>query len=408
MEGESTHLINLDAYTDEEIMNLDPEDLPLPGQEQEEEAQPADSQSVDSETDPDTLDDAGGTAEDDGSAEEEAEGTDQAPEDEYVEEDTSEAGTAEESDTAEDDQSEDETVEEESDDPEEDSDAIDYEAGYKELLAPFRAAKREIDLQGNIEDARRLMKMGVDYSDKMRAMKPNMRIVRTLEAAELLDPKKIDFMIDLVNKKPEAIAKLLKDSDIDPMTLDPESGKDYSPTDHGLSDAEFEVRDVIDNIKDSPKFEETVDIITNKMDKRSRTTLQAKPEVIAELHSHVEIGVYDRVMDRVDNLRMLGKLPSGLSTIEAYYQVGDAMHAAREFNDLLPEAPAPTVKSDTARQDSGSGAKKPKKKGDKAKLRNRKRAASPTKGKAAKGKKVPDFSKMTDEQIRKFDPASLN
>ena len=69
-------------------------------------------------------------------------------------------------DVSDDDQSDDKDDSDDSeDDP--DDDEQNYEAMYNQLMAPFRAAKREIKLD-NVEDARRLLKMGVDYSMKMQ------------------------------------------------------------------------------------------------------------------------------------------------------------------------------------------------------------------------------------------------
>ena len=418
-DDKNTNDINLDELSDDEIMNIDPATFGEPesgsgkdsDKDEDDAGQPddSDSQSADSDSDQDSSDeDADGAASDDGSSDDDADGVD-SDSDEDEDEDL-DSDTDDDADSSDDDQSDDDKDDADSDDDDKDSDEIDYKAEYEKLMAPFRAAKREVNLDGNIEDARRLLKMGVDYSKKMEILKPNLHMLRTLENAELLDPKKINFLIDLSNKDPAAIKKLLKDSGIDPMTLNLEGSEDYSPTDHSIGDAEFAVRDVLDNIKDDPKFQETVDVISKKLDAKSRQTLQAKPEVIAEIHKHIEAGIYQKVMDRVANERMLGRL-SGLSDLEAYYQQGDAMFQAGEFN-TSDESSSSSENSDSARQDSGSSADKgkgPKKRKPNSKqLRNRKRAAGRTKGKAASGKAVPDFSKMTDKQIEEFDAASLD
>lgn len=279
--------------------------------------------------------------------------------------------------------------------------AIDYKAEYEKLMAPFKAAKRMVAL-GNSEDARRLLQMGADYSNKMANLKPHLRVLRTLEKAELLDPSRINFLIDLDKKNPEAIKQLLKEAGIDPLTVDLGSGGTYSAPNRMIGDAELAVRDVLDNIQFSPKFAETVDVITKGLDLKSRQQLQESPEVIATLHEHIEAGLYHQVQDRVANERMLGRL-KGLSDLEAYYQVGDAMHKAGQFTTTT----APATTGDTTKgtaQGSGSGTSATAD----ATLRDQRRAASPTKGKAAVGGMViPDFSKMTDAEIEKFDMSTL-
>ncbi len=411
--------VDLNTLSDEEIMNLDPATFGEPGtgsddkdSEDSDNSDDTGSQSTDSDSDQDQADvNADGAADDEGSSEETTGGVDSDSSEDDNDSDTSDSDSGDDDASSDDDQSDDDKGDSDSAGDDDESDDLDYEIEYKKLMAPFRAAKREVNLEGSIEDARRLMKMGVDYSRKLEGLKPHLQLVRTLEDAKLLDPKKINFLIDLSNKDPAAIKKLLKDSGIDPMTLDLEGSENYSPTEHGVSRAEFAVRDVLDNIKDDPKFQETVDVIKElSLDEKSKNTLQAKPEVIAELHQHIEAGIYQKVADRVANERLLGRL-SGLSSLEAYYQVGDAMFQAGEFN--TPKGSTSTSdKSDSARQDSGSTEEKGKGrknlKTNSKQLRNRKRAAGRTKGKAASGKAIPDFSKMTDAQIEDFDEASLD
>jgi hypothetical protein len=392
--------------SDEEIMNLDAESFGTPAS--EEEKAPGDTEaedkSVSSESDEDNPgEDADGAASDDDPSDDKADGTDTTSTEEGDNADEQDPTSAQSEESPEDDQS---SEQDPSDDAESelDDDKVNFEAEYNKLMAPFRAAKREVTLD-NIEDARRLMQMGVDYSQKLQRMKPHLRILRTLEKAGLTDPSRINFLIDLENKNPEAIKKLLKDNDIDPLTLNLEGSEDYTPTDHQIGEAELAVRDVLDNIKDSPKFQETVDVISKQMDQASRTQLQESPEVIAEIHSHIETGIYQKVMDGVANERMYGRL-TGLSDLQAYYQVGDAMYKAGKFEDSTGAPSTPTSDKQGSAQDSGSGTSKAK--ADKVNLRNRKRAASPTKGKAASsGKAAPDFSKMSDEDIEKLDPSSF-
>lgn len=359
----------------------------------------------DSEANPDI--EAGGAA-DAGEVDDETGESDQASAQEEDSEDSTLTSAASE-DVTRDDQSQatDESDAAEQDDDESD---VDYRAEYEKLTQPFKAAKRMVSV-GNVEDARRLMQKGIDYSRKMETIKPHMRVLRALEKAELLDPNRINFLIDLDQKKPEAIKKLLKDADIDPLSVDLEGSGDYSPTDHTPGDAEMAVRDVLENIQHSPKFAETVELITKGLDTKSRKLLQESPETIATLNEHIETGLYDLVRNRVENERLLGKLPPGLSDLEAYYQVGDAMYRAGEFKNLevnSDTSSTPAESSEAPAQGSGSGAKA----NAKANLRNRKRAASPPKGKAVKGgKQVPDFSSMSDEEFEKalegIDIASL-
>lgn len=389
---------NFAELTDAEIQTLDPTTL---GEYEAEAPEVDETDGVPSEADeadPVTPEEAGGADPSEGADEADSAELDAVEED--TEDDTRDPYSGNADDAPEDDQSKDKA---ERNEPAEDDDSesLDFEAAYKELMAPFRAARREVRLD-NIEDARRLMQMGVDYSEKMRQMKPHLRILRTLEKAGLTDPDQVNFLIDLKKGDQNAIKKLLKDGSIDPMDLDLEGSESYKPNDHVIGDTELQLTEALDAIKDSPKYQDTL-VVFDKMDTVSKQQLQGNPAVIPMINQHMEAGIYDKVWAKVEMERMLGRL-AGLSDLDAYYTVGEAMLKAGAFDD--PNAPAPSATERTA-QGSAQGKGSPTG-NDAAKRKAQKRAAAPTKGRAAQGgKKVPDLSKLSDAEIEKLDLSTL-
>lgn len=393
--------INLAEMSDDDITNFDPSTLEEP--EETENLSPADVQETDpsaisSETEDNTSDATDGAGSEDDSSSEETEGADTTSEEETTTTDTETQTEAEGEQTSEDDQSTDAgSLETEATD--EPTSSVDYKAEYSKLLAPFKAAKREIKID-KPEDARRLMQMGVDYARKMEQMKPYRRVLKTLEKAELIDMDKINFLIDLNNKDPAAIRKFLKDSDIDPVDLELEdSDDDYKPTDHIVSDNEIILDDILDEIRGTPSFEKTIQVITKEWDSASQQSLVDNPGVLQHLNKHVELGIYDKIADKVATERTFGKL-LGLSDLEAYKAVGDAMYDNGEFNNDLPN-----LNTSSSAGNTSQGGSHPN--GSDASVKARKRAASPTKGSAGAGKKVPNWGDMSDKQIEEFDINSL-
>jgi hypothetical protein len=395
---------NLATLTDEEILNLDPDELA--GDEEEEAAdEPGEdrdeAESAEDVGDTDNDSDEGGAEPEDDSEVDDEDGADSDSEEEP------EVAGDEEEGTETDDEEEPEEANQASDDndsAEEETttspDETDYKAELAKVLAPLKAAKRTITLD-SVDQARRLMQMGVDYSRKMEALKPNMKVVKTLQKNDLLDIQKINNLIDLSNKNPEAIKKLLKDSNIDPMDLDLEGNSTYTPTNHAVSDREVDLEVVIDSMRNDPHFDKTVDVITNQWDMASKRILLEQPNVLQIIHEHIENGTYDQVADRVAREKLFGQ-HTGLSDLEAYKAVGDAMEAEGAFNVPTPQTnPPPSVGEAT--QDS----QKPNQGSRQANRKARRKAASPTKGSAAARKKAPDLSKMSDEEIMKFDISSL-
>jgi len=262
----------------------------------------------------------------------------------------------------------------------------------KQLLSPLKAAKRTIQVE-SVDKARQLMQMGVDYSRKMEDLKPYQRMMKSLERADLLDEGKLNFLIDLSRKNPEAIKKLLKDSDIDPLDLDLEDSAAYRPNDHMVPEGELAVDEVLDSIRPSPKFNDVVNTV-QKWDTASKRALMDNPQIFQHLTTHMEAGIYELILDRLESDRIFGK-HVGLSDLEAYKTVGDAMFEEGAFS--------PNARSTSATGNTDQGHSQDSQ-GSEESVKARKRAASPPKGTASKGtKKQPDFSKMSDDEIEKYD-----
>jgi len=278
---------------------------------------------------------------------------------------------------------------------------VDWKAKYEELerklLGSFKASGRTVKVESP-DDAQRLMQMGYDYTNKMREMKPHLRVLKTLEQNDLLDPEKLNFAIDLMKGNPEAVKKFLKDKSIDPIELDLESGTGYKPTDHRPSDQQLALDEVLDSLRSSEAFPRTAQVITKEWDKASQSVLMGNPRIIAVLNDHMERGYYDQIAAKVQYERSLGRLV-GLSDLDAYKAIGDAMQAQGAF--------APAGRSTTPNADAGQGPSQDSKGSDDGgEIDRRKRAASPTTGGAGTGGRKPTDKNFlrdyTDEEISKM------
>lgn len=269
--------------------------------------------------------------------------------------------------------------------------ATDYEAQITELLAPFRANGREIKVD-SVADARKLMQMGANYNKNMRGIKPLRKIGKMLEENGLLDEGKLSHLIDISKKDPKAIAKLLADANIDPDDLNVDK-PDYKPTDHSVSDEQVNLDEALDSISDSDTQQRTIDTISNKWDAKSRATILNAPEIIPLIDSHMQSGIFDKIVTEMDTDRMLGKL-DGLSDIEAYKAVGDRLQKAGKLT---------TQDADT-NSNKKVTTKKVSKKAE-AKRTDKRKAASSTKSTQGKKKtKLMDKNPlaMSDEDFNKM------
>jgi len=265
---------------------------------------------------------------------------------------------------------------------------IDYKAEYERLVAPFKASHRQVQV-ANVDDALNLMRQGVDYTKKMQGLKPNLKLMKMLQNNELLDEEKINYMIDLSKHNPEAVQKYLKESGLDPLDINTEEESNYKPSNYQVTDKEVELDAALDNIRDTPAFQDTINIITKQLDSSSKTVLTEAPQLIETINSHVESGMYQQVMSVVENERMLGRL-QGMNDLEAYKHVGDVIQANGGFNQQAPQQPV-------AQQQPTSQSVQQEKQRTQAR-----KSASPTKGTKAGSQKAQfDPMKMDDDEFMK-------
>lgn len=277
---------------------------------------------------------------------------------------------------------------------EKETQAVDYEAEYKRLLAPFKANGREIQVK-SVDDAVALMQMGANYNKRMAALKPNLKMLKLLENNGLLNEEKISYLIDLEKKNPAAINKLVKDSGLDPMDLDAEKAGEYKPKIHSVDDREIDLDTVLDEIQETPTYTQTLEIVSKKWDGASKQTIASTPQLLKVINDHVANGIYGLINQEVERERMFGRL-NGLSDIEAYRRVGDAINARGGFNHLASNQGKPNQEPVVVQP-------KPKAPAD-DKLNEKRRAASSTKPANVSTAAASDFNPLalSDEEFSKL------
>lgn len=274
---------------------------------------------------------------------------------------------------------------------------VDFEAEYKKLLAPFKANGREVKVD-SVDDAIALMQMGANYNKKMAALKPNLKLMKLLENNGLLDEGKLSFLIDLEKKNPQAINKLVKDAGINPLDLDADKAGEYQPKIHTVDDRQLALDTVLEDLQDSPAYARTLQVVSKEWDGQSKQVIAAEPQLLKVLHDHVASGVYDLISKEIERERMFGRL-DGVSDIEAYKRVGDAIQARGGFNHLAPAAAAQKKPADDKPVVVAPKAKP----ADDGKLNDKRRAAAPARGAAPSSVKA-DFNPLalSDEEFAKL------
>lgn len=285
-----------------------------------------------------------------------------------------------------------ESAEEGEEEQSDETELSDAEAQLAKIMAPFKANGREIQVK-TPEEAITLMQMGANYNKKMAGLKPHLKMLKMLDNNGLLSEEKLSFLIDVDKKDPSAITKLIKDSGIDPLEIDVTSETEYRPNTYNVDDREVELDSVISDIKESPKYEDTLALVSNKWDDQSKQIAFNQPHVIKTINSHMENGIFDEVMAEVDRQRALGGL-QGMPDLAAYKTVGDQLEQAGAFAKFGIQPTGQPAKK-TAEKSSARNTEE---------VNRKRRAAAPTRSAPAKPKKRPaDFNplSLSDEDFEK-------
>jgi len=295
-------------------------------------------------------------------------------------------------------QEEEELGEEETPDQEVEATSQDF---FAKVTSPFKANGRDMKVD-NADDVIKLMQMGANYNRKMAAMKPGLKVLKMLENNELLDAEKIGFLIDINKKDPAAIAKLLADSEIDPVEFDLDQGADYKTADHSVDERELALDEVAEELKDSPNYAKTVELVATKWDAESKQAVANDPQLLKVIDSHMASGIYELISNELEQERTFGRL-NGMSDIEAYGKIGDAIEARGGFDHLFP------AKGQRQQDTTQAKKQKPDTAAANKTRRDKRRAASSSRSSASQEKAAVNPLGLSDDDFAKqFDESLLN
>ena len=211
---------------------------------------------------------------------------------------------------------------------------VDYKAFHDQVMAPFQANGKAIQLR-SVDEAIQLMQQGANYTRKMQAIAPHRKVLMMLENNGLLDESKLSRLIDLEKKNPDAIRALVKEAGIDPLDIDVQGEPTYTPGNHAVPDEAVAFQTTLDEVSSTPDGQETVRQITASWDPESKAELWKDPSILGTIHQQRISGVYDRVVAEIERQRTIGAIPANVSLLNAYRVIGERMTQVGAFQDLV-------------------------------------------------------------------------
>lgn len=265
-----------------------------------------------------------------------------------------------------DDSTDDETTQE--DDAESDPDDVEDEGETDAPPADNEGLEAILGTVGGVEiksvdEARRLMQMGIDAHKSQKGMTEFRKTQKLLETHKISQAD-LNMLIDIKLGKAKAVTALAKSAGIDMDAHQYEEEGEYLAGDYSYSDDEIQFEDTIKRMQATPTFDKTMQVVRQEWDDKSRSDIVSNPQLLENLNTHMGNGVFEKVMGEVQRARIFGGL-EGMSDLDAYNKVGQVMAQRGEFSDMA--TPAKQVSS------------APKKSGD-SNLADKRRKASPSKG----------------------------
>lgn len=271
---------------------------------------------------------------------------------------------------------------------------------YTKVTAKFNASGKEFQVD-NADDVVSLMQKGIDYNIKMSTLKPALKMVKALEAHGITQ-EDLGLLIDIHNRKPEAIASLVKQADIDLYSVDEDSVDRYAPTDAQITDEEYEFQNVISSISASPRYADVMQFVANST-VADKQEVYSQPQILKSLVEHAQLGIFDKVMAEVDKLQHLGRLPQGMTPLQAYHAIGSQMFGGEPTPSQEQPRVNPQVQQPIARP-----VQRPTQQPQSNAARRAAAAPSNAAKPGAKPKPTPhDLFTMSDEEFSKIDPNFL-
>lgn len=266
-----------------------------------------------------------------------------------------------------------------------------YEEFYNQIMTPFKANGKTINLR-TPDEAIKLMQMGANYTKRLQDLAPHRKVLTMLQNNNLLDEGKLSYLIDLEKKNPDAIKKLVKDSGIDPLDINTAEESAYKPQNHSVTDEQVNFDTKLQDIMSTEDGQKTLVVIDKTWDAQSKEALWTDPGILDVIQRQRETGIYDQITDEIERQKMLGQLSPNTPFLQAYKTVGDQIQARNGFvvkqpvqqqaDPVVVATRVATPKSEVANADKA-------------------RAASPTKTTPTKAKEISNPLAMADDEFLK-------
>lgn len=274
---------------------------------------------------------------------------------------------------------------------------------FEKVTGKFNANGREFQIT-DPDDVVSLMQKGLNYNQKMAAIKPSMKLVKALQDNGIESVEDLGFLLDLKAKKPEAIAKLVQESGIDTYDLNEEKAAAYQPSVPEVSDEVINFEMTAKALEGNPSFGRVVQEL-GAFDDTTKQEIFKNPGLLNVLTEHVGLGYYDQIMNRLQYEQAVGRM-QGVPFLQAYDTIGKAMFGAQQAQPAPTNVQTQQIPTQVINPTPVPVASTPKPVNNTAR-----KAAAGSPGTATTSQKLnltpDDIWNLSEEEFKKIDPKFL-
>lgn len=200
---------------------------------------------------------------------------------------------------------------------------INYEEEYKKLMSSVNVNGSGIKLRSS-DEAIQLMQQGANYSRQLSELAPYKTAISMLKDNGISDVNQIAYLIDLHKKNPNAINKLIKDSNIDVFSIDTDQADSYVPEVHIPTEVEINFNNKLEELKNSPEGQQAL-VEFNSWDDESKSILVQDPNVMNILKDQMKTNVFNTIKTEINRLKTIGSIDRNMPFLQAYQLVGNSL-----------------------------------------------------------------------------------
>lgn len=240
-------------------------------------------------------------------------------------------------------------------------DNVDYEDFYKQCLQSVGKDADTITPK-NLDEVRQLMSQGAQYNSLNKKYEQSRTISALLEKNNI-NKEQLDLLVEINNGNTTALAKFLKDKNINPYELDTQDEKlnEYKAPEHEVNMKDLRYSETLKELSATETGRNCLNTIINEWDEKSFEYLKDEPGLLPHISEQIANGSYKIICDELRREQQLGRYDYSKPFVQNYFEMGIAI--CHELGIPVPEANSmvPSFARTPAPQPLGYGHGSPKK-----------------------------------------------